>query len=136
MPVGLYCHNAREPNWADVDHSAGEVAVGTNGVGGVNNNPCQSFYGTAVPTAALRLQAVSGNNQIVTVGQIFQPVVTRVTDSDAPPHPRARGQRDLSVDHLAYSPRSAAGFSRGDHHYAEPHARNRLFAPDGSAVRC
>jgi hypothetical protein len=54
---------------------------------GANNNPCQSFYGTAVPTTALRLQAVSGNNQIVTVGQIFQPVVTRVTDSDAPPHP-------------------------------------------------
>jgi hypothetical protein len=64
---------------------AGDVQV--SACIGVNNNPCQSFYGTAVPTAALRLQAVSGNNQIVSVGQIFQPVVTRVTDSDAPPHP-------------------------------------------------
>ena len=64
---------------------AGDVQV--NACIGVNNNPCQSFYGTAVPTAALQLQPVSGNNQIVSVGQIFQPVVARVTDSDVPSHP-------------------------------------------------
>jgi hypothetical protein len=64
---------------------AGDVQV--SACVGVNNSPCQSFYGTAVSAAALRLQAVSGNNQVVAVGQMFQPVVTRVTDSDVPPHP-------------------------------------------------
>jgi hypothetical protein len=64
---------------------AGDVQV--SACVGPGNNPCQSFAGTAVPASALRLVAVAGNNQIVTVGQSFQPVVVRVTDSASPPHP-------------------------------------------------
>jgi IPT/TIG domain len=49
--------------------------------------PCQSFYGTAVPAASLRLQAVAGDLQLVTVGHAFQPVTVRVTDTSTPPDP-------------------------------------------------
>jgi hypothetical protein len=47
--------------------------------------PCGTFYGTAVPTASLRLQAVAGDLQVITVGPVFQPVTVRVTDSSSPP---------------------------------------------------
>jgi hypothetical protein len=50
------------------------------------NAPCQSFYGTTVPLAALNLQPVAGSGQIST-GQAFQPIVVRVTDSASPPDP-------------------------------------------------
>lgn len=52
-----------------------------------SNSPCQTFYLTAVPQSSLRLQAVSGGGQIVPVGQAFQPLAVRVTDSATPSNP-------------------------------------------------
>jgi hypothetical protein len=49
--------------------------------------PCQTFYGTAVPASSLRLQAVAGDLQLITVGPAFQPVTVRVTDTSTPPDP-------------------------------------------------
>jgi hypothetical protein len=43
MLVGLYCRNAREPDWADFDHSAGEAAAGTNCVDLVRVFRCMRF---------------------------------------------------------------------------------------------
>jgi hypothetical protein len=51
------------------------------------DKPCQSFYATAVPASALRLEPVAGSVQVVSVGQNFQPVTVRVTDSSTPPNP-------------------------------------------------
>ena len=50
------------------------------------NAPCQSFYVTPVPLSGQNLQPVSGGGQ-VSIGQAFQPVVLRVTDSSSPPNP-------------------------------------------------
>jgi hypothetical protein len=49
--------------------------------------PCSTFYGTAVPASSLRLQAVAGDLQLVTVGPPFQPITVRVTDTSVPPNP-------------------------------------------------
>jgi len=54
---------------------------------GPNNNPCQTFYGTAVPASGLQVQPVAGIAQIAAVGQGFQPVVVRVSDLASPPNP-------------------------------------------------
>jgi hypothetical protein len=51
------------------------------------DRPCQSFYATAVPASALRLEPVAGSVQVVSTGQNFQPVTVRVTDSSTPPNP-------------------------------------------------
>jgi hypothetical protein len=51
-----------------------------------NNVPCQTFYLTAVPGLSLKLEAVSGGGQLLRVGQAFQPIVVRVTDSASPPN--------------------------------------------------
>ncbi|HLB89706.1 MAG TPA: IPT/TIG domain-containing protein [Terriglobales bacterium] len=64
---------------------AGDVQV--SACVGPGNSPCQSFNGTAVPASALQLHPVAGNIQLVPVGQIFQPVTVRVTDSSTPPNP-------------------------------------------------
>jgi hypothetical protein len=56
---------------------------------GPNNAPCQTFYGTAVPSSGLQLQAVSGIAQLAPSSQSFQPVVVRVTDYATPPNPVA-----------------------------------------------
>lgn len=50
-------------------------------------SPCQSFYLTAVDTPELKLEPVAGSFQIVPLGQVFQPVTVRVTDSGAPANP-------------------------------------------------
>ena len=49
--------------------------------------PCQTFYGTAVPASSLRLQAVAGDLQLITVGPAFQPITVQVTDTSTPPDP-------------------------------------------------
>ena len=49
--------------------------------------PCKTFYGTAVPASSIRLQAVAGDLQLLTLGTAFQPVTVRVTDTSAPPDP-------------------------------------------------
>jgi IPT/TIG domain len=54
---------------------------------GPNNNPCQTFYGTAVPGSGLQIQPVAGIVQMAPVGQSLQPVVVRVSDLSQPPNP-------------------------------------------------
>jgi hypothetical protein len=49
------------------------------------NNPCSTLYVNSVSPAKQRLEPVAGDGQVST-GQAFQPVVVRVTDSDAPPN--------------------------------------------------
>jgi hypothetical protein len=49
--------------------------------------PCQTFYGTAMPASSLRLQAVAGDLQLMTVGPSFQPITVQVTDTSTPPDP-------------------------------------------------
>src|SRR5207237_163875 len=51
------------------------------------NNPCQTFSMFAVALSALQLKIVRGTGQMVTVGQVFEPVVLRVTDSSPTPNP-------------------------------------------------
>jgi hypothetical protein len=64
---------------------AGEVDG--NACVGSNNNPCLGFHVFPVPSSSLRLQAVTGDLQTITVGPPFQPVTVRVTDTSAPPDP-------------------------------------------------
>jgi len=52
-----------------------------------NYNPCQNFAVFAVQAASLQLQPVAGNIQITAVGQNFQSVIIRVTDSSKTPNP-------------------------------------------------
>ncbi len=47
---------------------------------------CQNFAIFAVVPSALQVQAVSGATQEIQLGQSFQPVVVRVTDSSTPPN--------------------------------------------------
>lgn len=52
-----------------------------------NNNPCATFYVSRVLLSSLGMLIVSGNSQMVSVGQAFQPVVVRLTDASSPPNP-------------------------------------------------
>jgi hypothetical protein len=52
-----------------------------------SNSPCQKFYGILVSSGALQLQPVTGNSQEALLGQGFQPVTIRVTDSSTSPNP-------------------------------------------------
>lgn len=52
-----------------------------------NNNPCSTLYVSRVLLSALAMQTISGNSQMISVGQAFQPVVVRVTDASSPPNP-------------------------------------------------
>jgi len=52
-----------------------------------SDSPCQSFFVTPVAASLLNLWPVSGAAQAITVGQTFQPVIVRVTDSASPPDP-------------------------------------------------
>jgi hypothetical protein len=51
------------------------------------NNPCQTFYVLQVAASVLKLQPVSGGQQLIRVGDAFQPVSVRVTNSATPPNP-------------------------------------------------
>jgi hypothetical protein len=51
-----------------------------------SGSPCQTVYGNAVAASLLNLQAVAGAGQVV-LGQPFQPLTVRVTDSSTPPNP-------------------------------------------------
>ncbi len=54
---------------------------------GPGNSPCQTFYVMQVAATALKLQAVAGSLQTIRVGQSFQPIWVRVTNSATPPNP-------------------------------------------------
>jgi adhesin/invasin len=51
------------------------------------NSPCESFFVTPVAASLLNLWPVAGAAQAITLGQPFQPVIVRVTDSASPPDP-------------------------------------------------
>ena len=51
------------------------------------NAPCAALYIHRVAPSSVQLQAIAGNAQMVAVGQAFQPVIVRVTDSASPPNP-------------------------------------------------
>jgi hypothetical protein len=52
-----------------------------------SNNPCQTFTLLAVPATSWTLEAVSGAQQIVPNGQLFQPLAMRVTDGSTSDNP-------------------------------------------------
>lgn len=51
------------------------------------NSPCQTLTLFAVPVASWELEAVSGTVQVVPNGQLFQPLVMRVTDGSSADNP-------------------------------------------------
>jgi hypothetical protein len=51
------------------------------------NNPCQSFYVLMMAPSSIGMENVSGSQQAIWVGQSFQPLWVRVTDSSNPPNP-------------------------------------------------
>jgi hypothetical protein len=68
-----------------VNHLAGDVQ-GTVCVA-PGNVPCQTFYVMQVLPSALKVQPVSGSFQAIRVGETFQPITIRVTNSATPPNP-------------------------------------------------
>ncbi|HLX86007.1 MAG TPA: hypothetical protein VKR59_19060 [Terriglobales bacterium] len=52
-----------------------------------NNAPCQTFTMFSTPASVWKLETVSGSAQVVPVGEIFAPLVMRVTDGSAASNP-------------------------------------------------
>jgi hypothetical protein len=52
-----------------------------------NNVPCQTFTLFATPASNWRLENVSGSVQVIPAGQLFQPLVLRITDGASPSNP-------------------------------------------------
>ena len=77
------------------------------------DKPCQSFYATAVPASALRLEPVAGSVQVVGTGENFQPVTVRVTDSSMPPNP-VRGADVIFESVVTRPSRSAPILTTGE----------------------
>ena len=61
--------------------------VDGNACVGPNNAPCLGFHVFPVAGSVLQLQAVAGSPQLVSAGQVLQPVEVRVTDSSIPANP-------------------------------------------------
>jgi hypothetical protein len=61
--------------------------VDGNACVGSSNNPCVQFHVFPVASSSLQLQAVAGDLQFIPVGQTFQPITVRVTDTSVPPNP-------------------------------------------------
>jgi hypothetical protein len=78
------------------------------------NNPCQAFYANPVDPALENLQLVSGDAQLTTPGQPFQPLVVRVTDSSSPPNMVLAASVAFQVTVLRPAGNSPAGGAGGD----------------------
>ena len=76
------------------------------------NNPCQTFYIMQVASSALKLQPVSGGLQSIRVGDGFQPVWVRVTNSATPPNP-VMGAR-VTFQSMMFLPSSPSPVDGGD----------------------
>jgi IPT/TIG domain-containing protein len=63
------------------------ATVQVNACIGQANAPCAPMYFNPVPLAQQNLQPFAGVDQVIALGQSFQPVVVRVTDSSSPPNP-------------------------------------------------
>ena len=66
--------------------------------------PCTSFNLQPVADSALAVQKIAGEGQIVTVGQSFQPLTVRVTDSSSPGNPVRRASVRFEVTVMRWEP--------------------------------
>ena len=76
---------------------AGDVQVSACVQNQPVDNPCLSFYATAVPASGLQLQPVAGSPQVVPVGQNFLPLAGAGGDGSSSRSRRARRQRRVPV---------------------------------------
>jgi hypothetical protein len=79
-----------------------------------SNSPCQSFFVTPVAASLLNLWPVAGAAQAITLGQPFQPVIVRVTDSASPPDPVFGAVVAFQTTVMRAAVSAAAGDSGGD----------------------
>ena len=84
-PTTITNSNGYASSTLELTALAGDVQVSVCAEPG--DVPCQTFYGTAIPPTSQQLQQVAGSIQVVALGQSFQPVNVRVTDSSIPPNP-------------------------------------------------
>jgi hypothetical protein len=79
------------------------------------NNPCQTFYVLQVAPSALKLQPVSGGLQTIRLGNAFQPIKLRVTNSAIPPNPVTGARVTFqSMTYLPTAPSSVDDTGDGD----------------------
>lgn len=98
------------------------------------NNPCQTFYAIQVQPSALKLQPVSGGAQTIQVGQSFQPITVRVTNSATPANPVAGVS--VSFQSLVFLPDADAPveISGGDNGTSQHPMKVLLGASQAAAV--
>ena len=84
-----------------------------------NNSPCQIFGANVVPPSSLQVQPVAGTLQIVPAGQIFQPVIVRVTDSSSPPNP-VLGAGVLFLSYVGRLPQNQPIVGAGESSISQP----------------
>jgi IPT/TIG domain len=78
--------NGNAASTLQVTGLSGEVDGSACATSGSTTN-CQNFAIFAVAPSAFQVQLISGSPQEIPVGQSFQPVIVRVTDSSSPPNP-------------------------------------------------
>jgi hypothetical protein len=83
------------------------------------NSPCQTFTLFSTPSSLWRLETVSGSSQFVTTGQVFQPLVMRVTDGSTAANP-ALGVNVTFTTTLARTSPGPGGPPGGDSLVAQP----------------
>ena len=66
--------------------------------------PCAFFQLLPVADASLQVQKIAGDGQIVSVGQSFQPLAVRVTDSSSPANPVRRAALRFEVNAMRWEP--------------------------------
>lgn len=66
--------------------------------------PCTQFVLLPVADAGIEVQKIAGEGQIVTVGQSFQTLVVRVTDSSSPANPVRRATVRFEVTAMRWEP--------------------------------
>ena len=76
-------------------------------------SPCQTFALFAVPLTSWTLEGVSGTSQIVPNGQLFQPLVMRVTDGSASDN-LVQGVNVTFLTTLERNPQGSGGGPQGN----------------------
>ena len=67
-------------------------------------NPCAFFVLLPVANSSLQVQKIAGDGQMVSVGQSFQPLTVRVTDSSSPANPVRRAALRFEVNAMRWEP--------------------------------
>lgn len=67
-------------------------------------SPCAQFVLLPVADSAMQVQKIAGDGQIVSVGQSFQPLTVRVTDSSLPANPVRRAALRFEVNAMRWEP--------------------------------